>query len=73
MNSKKLFRVVKIKNNDEDKYVIVCGKSRACEIEFKNEEEAWNYVDSLGLDWDIVVTVIGEMFEIFYNLKNKEK
>lgn len=73
MNSKKLFRVVKIKSNDEDKFIIVCGHSRACEIEFEYENEAWDYIDGMELDWDIIVTVIAEMFEIFNNSKNKEK
>lgn len=73
MNSKKLFKVVKIKKNDEDLYVIVCGHSRACKFEFKTEEEAWNYIDEMGLDWDVMVTVIAELFEIFYNNKNQKK
>lgn len=73
MAKKNLFRVVKIKSNDEDKYIIVCGRSRACKFEFNNEEEAWNYIDEMGLDWDIIVSVIGELFEIFYNNKNKGK
>ena len=72
MNGKKLFRVVKIKSNDEDVFIIICGHSRACEIEFENEDEAWNYIDRMGLDWDIIVTVIAEMFEIFNN-KNLKK
>ena len=73
MNSKKLFRIVKTKYNDEDKFIIVCGKSRACEINFDSEEEAWEYISQMHLDWDIIVSVIGELFEIFYELKNKKK
>ena len=73
MNGKKLFRIVKIKHNDEDKFIIVCGKSRVCEINFDSEEEAWDYITKMGLDWDIIVSVIGELFEIFYKLKNKKK
>lgn len=72
MNEKKLFRVVKIKRNDEDVFIIVCGHSRACEIEFENESEAWNYIETMGLDWDIIITVIAEMIEIFNN-KNLKK
>lgn len=73
MSSKKLFRIVRTKHNDEDKFIIVCGRSRACEIFFDSEEEAWNYIDEMGLDWDIIVSVIGELFEIFYESKNKKK
>lgn len=73
MNGKKLFRVVKIKHDDEDKFIIVCGRSRACEINFDSEEEAWGHISQMYLDWDIIVSVIGELFEIFYELKNKKK
>jgi hypothetical protein len=72
MNSRKLFRVAKIKSNDEDKHIIVCGHSRACGIEFDTEDEAWEYINEMGLDWDIIVTVVAEMFEIFNN-KNLKK
>ena len=73
MSSKKLFRIVKTKHNDEDKFIIVCGRARACEIIFDSEEEAWDYINEMGLDWDIIVSVIGELFEIFYESKNKGK
>ena len=72
MNKKKLFRVVKIKSNDEDVFIIVCGHSRACEIEFENENDAWAYIDAMGLDWDIIITVVAELYEIFNN-KNLKK
>ena len=73
MNSKKLFRIVKTKHNDEDKFIITCGKARVCKIIFDNEEEAWDYIYKMGLDWDIIVSVIGELFEIFYESKTKKK
>ena len=73
MNEKKLFRVVKTKRNDDDVFIIVCGKARACKIEFNNEEEAWEYIQGMGLDWDIMITVIGEMIEIVEKLKNSKK
>lgn len=68
-----LFRVVKTKSNDEDKFIIVCGHSRACRKEFETENDAWSYIYSMDIDWDIMVTVIGELFEIFYNTKNEKK
>lgn len=70
MNSKKLFRVAKIKSNDEDVYIIICGHSRACEIEFNTEDEAWEYINEMGLDWDIIITVIAEIFGIINKSKN---
>lgn len=73
MNEKKLFRVVKTKRNDDDVFIIVCGNSRAAALEFNSEEDAWEYIRSMGLDWDVVVTVIGEMFEILEKLKNNKK
>lgn len=73
MGARKLFRVVKTKSNDEDRFIIVCGHSRACEIEFDHENEAWDYINKMELDWDVIITIIAEMFEIFYNLKNKGK
>ena len=73
MGSKKLFRIVKTKHNDEDKFIIVCGRSRVCEVFFDNEEEAWDYIDEMGIDWDIIVSVIGELFEIFYESKTNKK
>ena len=73
MNEKKLFRVVKTKRNDDDVFIIVCGNSRACTLEFNSEEDAWEYIQSMGLDWDVMVTVIGEMIEIIEKLKNSKK
>lgn len=73
MNEKKLFRVVKTKRNDDDAFIIVCGNSRACALEFNSEEDAWEYIQSMGLDWDVMVTVIGEMIEIVGKIKNNKK
>lgn len=73
MNEKKLFRVVKTKRNDEDVFIIVCGKSRATALEFNSEENAWKYIQSMNLDWDVMVTVIGEMIEIIEKIKNSKK
>lgn len=73
MNKEKLFRIVKIKKNDEDLYIIVCGHSRACKIEFETEEDAWKYIDDMGLDWDVIVTVIAELIDIIYNNKIQKK
>ena len=37
-NGMNLFRVEKIKVNEEEKFVIVCGKYRASKAEFKAKE-----------------------------------
>ena len=73
MNEKKLFRVVKTKRNDDDVFIIVCGNSRAAALEFNSEEDAWEYIQGMGLDWDMIVTVIGEMIEIIEKIKNDKK
>lgn len=73
MNEKKLFRVVKTKKNDDDVFIIVCGNSRACTLEFNSEKDAWKYVQNMGLDWDVMITVIGEMIEIIEKIKNSKK
>lgn len=73
MNEKKLFRVVKTKKDDDDVFIIVCGNSRACALEFNSEEDAWEYIQSMGLDWDVMVTVIGKIIEIVEKIKNGEK
>lgn len=72
MGKENLFRVVKIKSEEEDKYIIVCGKSRASKKEFETTEEAWDYIDAMRLDWDVIVTVIGEMTEVINKIKNKK-
>lgn len=73
MNEKKLFRVVKTKRNDDDAFIIVCGDSRACALEFNSEEDAWEYIQGMGLDWDVMVTVIGKIIEIVEKIKNDKK
>ena len=73
MNEKKLFRVVKTKRKDDDVFIIVCGNSRACALEFNSEEDAWEYIQDMDLDWDVMVTVIGEMIEIVEEIKDSKK
>lgn len=61
-NGMNLFRVEKIKVNEEEKFVIVCGKYRASEIEFKTRETAENYIEK-QMDWDMLVTIVGQLSE----------
>ena len=58
-----LFRVEKIKaNEEEEKFVIVCGKYRASKMEFKTRESAEDYITSM-IDWDMLVTIVGQLCE----------
>lgn len=61
-NGMNLFRVEKIKVNEEEKFVIVCGKFRASRLEFDTREEAENYIEE-QVDWDMLVTIIGQLCE----------
>ena len=45
-----LFRVEKIKVNEEEKFVIVCGKYRASRLEFDTREDADDNVKHI-LKW----------------------
>ena len=61
-NGMNLFRVEKIKVNEEEKFVIVCGKYRASRAEFLSEEEAETYIKNM-IDWDMLVTIVGQLSE----------
>jgi hypothetical protein len=43
-------------------YVIVCGKYRASRKEFLSEEEAKIYIENM-IDWDMLVTIVGQLSE----------
>ena len=57
-----LFRVEKTKVNEEEKFVIVCGKYRASKLEFGTRESAENYIANM-IDWDMLVTSVGRSEE----------
>ena len=61
-NEMNLFRVEKIRVNEEDKFVIVCGKYRASKKEFLSKEEAEIYIENM-IDWDMLVTIVGQLSE----------
>ena len=61
-NGMNLFRVEKIKVNEEEKFVIVCGKYRASKMEFETREIAENYIEK-QMDWDMLVTIVGQLSE----------
>ena len=50
-NGMNLFRVEKTKVNEEEKFVIVCGKYRASRLEFNTREEAENHIEK-QIDWE---------------------
>ena len=70
-NGMNLFRVEKIQVNEEDKFVIVCGKYRASKIEFKTKENAEDYIANM-IDWDMLVTIVGQLSEYIAEKKVKE-
>ena len=61
-NGMNLFRVEKIQVNEEDKFVIVCGKYRASKMEFRTKENAEDYIANM-IDWDMLVTIVGQLSE----------
>lgn len=61
-NGMNLFRVEKTKVNEEEKFVIVCGKYRASKLEFETRETAENYIANM-IDWDMLVTIVGQLSE----------
>ena len=61
-NGMNLFRVEKIKVNEEERFVIVCGKYRASKSEFETKEAAENYIETM-IDWDMLVTIVGQLSE----------
>lgn len=75
MNSmNELLKVVAIKCNDEDKYIIVCGNQQAKLIEFETRDEAETYIEqNFNVDCDILMTVIHVMFEIHDKMKEENE
>lgn len=61
-NGMNLFRIEKTRVDETDVYVIVCGKYRASKKEFLNEEEAKIYIENM-IDWDMLVTIVGQLCE----------
>lgn len=66
-----LFRVEKTKVNEEEKFVIVCGKYRASRLDFNTEIEAEEYIEA-QIDWDMLVTILGQLTEHIAEKKVKE-
>ena len=65
-NGMNLFRVEKIRVNEEDKFVIVCGKYRASKKvryrDWETKEGAEDYIAN-SIDWDMLVTIVGQLSE----------
>ena len=66
-----LFRVEKTKVNEEEKFVIVCGRYRASELEFDTEKKAEEYIGA-QIDWNMLVTILGQLTEHITERKVKE-
>ena len=60
-NGMNLFRIEKTKVNEEERFVIVCGKYRASKMEFKTKENAEDYIADM-IDWDMLVTIVGDQY-----------
>lgn len=68
-----LLKVVAIKRNEEDKYIIVCGNQQAKLIEFETREDAEVYLEmNFKIDMDMLMTIIHVMFEIHDKMKEEE-
>ena len=61
-NGMNLFRIEKTKVNEEERFVIACGKYRASNTDFKTKESAEDYVANM-IDWDRLVTIVGQLSE----------
>ena len=61
-NGMNLFRVEKTRVDEVDVYVIVCGKYRASRRDFLSKEEAETYIENI-MDWDMLVTIVGQLSE----------
>ena len=61
-NGMNLLRIEKTKVNEEERFVIVCGKYRASKVEFKTKENAEDYIANM-IDWDMLVTIVGQLSE----------
>ena len=61
-NGMNLFRIEKTKVNEEERFVIVCGKYRASDVDFKTKESAEAYIANM-IDWDMLVTIVGQLSE----------
>ena len=70
-NGMNLFRIEKTKVNEEEKFVIVCGKYRASELEFNTEEEAEEHIEA-QIDWNMLVTIVGQLTEHIAEKKVEE-
>ena len=69
-NGMNLFRIEKTKVNEEERFVIVCGKYRASKVEFKTKENAEDYIANM-IDWDMLVTIVGQLSEHIAEKKSK--
>ena len=70
-NGMNLFRIEKTKVNEEERFVIVCGKYRASKVEFKTKENAEDYIANM-IDWDMLVTIVGQLSEYIAEKKVNE-
>ena len=58
--AKLLFKVVPT-DETRKSFGIICYKSRATEVTFETEEEAWKYLENPT--WDVILTLISSVME----------
>lgn len=61
MNFNEVFKVRKVKNNEEDTYVITIGDRLASEEEFETAQKAQMKINKT--DWNLVASLFAAMLE----------
>ena len=69
MNVNELFRI-RPTNEEQNDYIITVGQHLATEKHFKTREDAEKYIDTP--QWDMLLAVVAEMFEIHTEVKHKK-
>lgn len=70
MNVKELFQI-RPTNEEQNDFIITVGQHLATEKHFTTREEAEKYRDTP--QWDMVITVTSEMFNIHEKIKHKNE
>lgn len=70
MNVKELFKI-RPTNEEQNDFIITVGQHLATEKHFKTREEAEQYRDTP--QWDMVMAIAAEMFEIHTKAEHEHK
>ena len=69
MNVKELFKI-RPTNEEQNDFIITVGQHLATEQHFNTREEAEKYTNTP--QWDMILTMVSEMFEIHTNIEHKK-